>query len=65
MIAVFLCECRIPWRDEEGRCRTCGKALVLPDVLDKPPRRDTAGAAKEYSGAHRSRKRIKSKGVGQ
>ena len=55
---VQLCECRRPWRDEEGRCWYCGKALALPDVLDIP-RRDTAGAAKEYSGPHRSRKRIK------
>ena len=64
MIAIQLCPCRRPWRDDEGRCRYCGKALAQPDVLDIP-RRDTRGAAKEYIGPHRSRKRIKSKGVGQ
>ena len=36
MIAVQLCPCRIPWRDEEGRCRYCGKALAQPDVVDIP-----------------------------
>ena len=56
---VQLCPCLIPWGpDEDGRCRYCGKALAQPDTLDIP-RRDTGGAAKEYTGPHRSRKRIK------
>ena len=55
---VQLCPCRLPWRDEEGRCRYCGKALAQPDVLDIP-RRDTMGKAREYRGKWRNRKRGK------
>ena len=58
MIAVQLCPCRRPLPDRDGTCLICSKALVLPDTLDIP-RRDTMGAAKEYTGPHRSRKRIK------
>ena len=58
MIAIQLCPCRRPWPDRDGTCLICGKAQAQPDVLDIP-RRDTMGAAKEYTGPHRSRKRIK------